>query len=431
MSWPKHWWYTWGIAALATLVWTGPAAAAARAAHKSAMREVEPKTAPLTRVPVTIAIELAWAKAELAQRIPEQLHQESNREVAPGIAIDARVTRGRIDIRVRDDAIIGIVPIELQLRARSKLGQLVVPLGQCHTTIDTELGLPTKLSSDGKLQQLFAKAELRAPCRLTGFDITPIIRREIDQRLAAAQTQISEHMGQVNATLQQILAELWRRLSNAAVGCQRFLPNKLLQAPLTVEQDVAVARFAVQGRVTNDCESAKPSSMMVEAVATPVGFDLALPVRLGLSELAGVSAGRLQANGVDASIETVHAVRADDIDQLAFDVHSTKAKGRIFARPVVSGSALTLVSVSSKQPKLLDWVRSAFETVALPLDKSSAESLAHEVVVVANEATQAFGSTPDLRSRFQIRDAKLETAHEVQIDRDAVVVVVHRRQVAE
>jgi hypothetical protein len=393
--------------------------------------EVESKSTPLTRVPVIVAIELAWAKAEIEQRIPAQLHQEANREVAPGVAIDARVTRGAVDIRVRDQSIIGLVPIELQLQARSRLGQLVVPLGQCRTTIDVELGLPIKLSSDGKLQQPVVSAELREPCRLSGFDITPIIRREIDQRLAAAQTQISEHMGQANATLQQIHAELWQRLSNTAVGCQRFLPSKLLQAPLTVEQGVAVIRFAVQGRVTNDCEKVTRSSMFVEAVDAPVGFDLALPARLGMPELADATASHLRANGVDASVKTVRATRADDIDQLAFYVQSTKTKGWLLARPVVSGNALTLGSIASTQSKLHAAVRPALQTVAWPIDKTSAESLAHEVVVAANQATQAFGSTSDLKSRFQIREAKLETTNDVQIDRDAVVIVVHRRQVAD
>jgi hypothetical protein len=425
-------WLTVSLVALGTLAAAAPASAEAAKADgrdlpRLVLPDVEPKPAVLTRVPVTIAVELDWAKSELAQRIPRKLHQESNREVAPGILVDAQVTRGVIDFRIRDDAATGLVPVELQLAVRSKLGNLVLPLGQCRTTVDVELQLLATLTSDGKLSRPLAKANLREPCRLSGFDITPILRGEIDQRLDAAQTQISDHVLQANAVLQQIHAELWRRLVEAAVGCHRFLPTKLLQAPLTLEQGVVLSRFVAEGTVVDSCNSDRAPGIVVEQLTGPAGFDLAWSTRLGFPDFGAAVAEHLKLNGVVGEVKSVRAVRRDDADQLAMYVQLPKSRGWVFARPVITANAMTLGSVTTQQPELLKAVKSALETLLLPIDTMGADTLGQRVVLVSNEATQAFGNAPELKARYQTREADLRTEPEVLVDRDALVVVVHRR----
>jgi len=310
---------------------------------------------------------------------------------------------------------------------RSKIGGMTLPMGHCQSTIDAELHLPSTLASDGKLARPSFKAIPREPCRLSGFDVTPLLQRELAQRLVAAEDQISEHMIEANAVLNRIHAELYRRLSNAAVGCQRFLPSKLLQAPLVLEQGTVVGRFVVEGGLASGCEEATVPGMVVGSVAAPLGFDLAWSRRLGLSELGAIVAEHLRTNGVVGAVSGVRSVRRDEVDQVALYVKLSRASGWVFARPIMVANALALTSVTAQNNDLLAAVKSLLEGLSLPIDVVGADPLAHLLVLASNEATQAFGNTPDLKTRYQTRESELRTEAEALVDRDAIVVVVHRR----
>ncbi len=432
MVWPPMHWLTFSLVALGTIAaatpaFADPAKPSVRELPGLALTEVEQKLPVPTRIPMTVAVELDWAQAELSQRIPQLLHQGSNRQVAPGIWIDDTVTRGAIDFRIRNDGVTGHVPIELQLDVRSKIGGMTLPLGHCRSTIDGELDLPIKLASDGKLQRPSVKANPREPCRLSGFDVTPLLAREIGQRLAAAEDQISAHMLQASAVVHQIHEELYRRLSNATVGCHRFVPAKLLQAPLVLEQGVVVSRFMFEGGLASNCGATTVPSMLVEEATAPTGFDLAWSTRLGLGELNVAIAEHLRLRGVVGEVKRIRAVHRDDVDQLALYIQAQKANGWVFARPIIAANALALGSVTSQQPDLLDAMKTALETLSLPIDTMGAETLAHQVVLASNEATQAFGNAPELKLRYETREAELRTTIEVMLERDGLVVTVHRR----
>jgi hypothetical protein len=390
--------------------------------------DVEPKPQVHSRVPFVVGVELNWAKLQLEDQIPKLLYQTENREVSAGIWLDARVTRGTLDLRVRDDRAMIVAPVELHLDVRSKFGSLVMPLGRCRSTLDVEVDLLTKLAPDGKLGRPTVKTNLREPCRLSGFDVTPIIEGEIARRLSAAEPQIAEHLARANQQIANIHHELFRSLSSHAAGCVRFMPEKLQQSPITEEQGVAVARLVVDGTIANRCEPAVPQSPVVETLSGPATFDLGWPRRIGMADLGQVLTQRFAANGLKGVGVQVRAVRLDDVDQLALHLRLLKREGWLFARPEIRSQRVVLGSIASKDQELLKAARATLDSVAIPIDTLAIDLLAQKLVATSNAISIVFGSSPTLKEPLQIRPSAVHSSFELLLDRDALVVVVHRRQ---
>ena len=392
-----------------------------------ALPQVEPKTVAPSRVPVVFSAELSWAKAVLSERIPELLYQVADRQVAAGVAVDATVRRGVIDIRVRDDGATGLLPLDVDIAVKSRLGKMLLQLGRCHTTVDVELDVPLRLANDGTLPEPTTRATLRTPCRLSGFDVTPFLRYEIDQRLSDARDQISRHMGQANEMLKQAQTELRRHLAQASVGCVRLLPVKFMQGPITVDNGVVLDKIVAVGDLTSDCRTNLEASPRVEQLFGSAEFDLAWPSRLPLAQLRDLLAQRFTEKKVSGQLTEIRAVRLDESDQLAIYCEMPNARGWVFARPAVVGNTLALRSVTAQRPELLRVVAPVLESLAMPIDTTSSEILANQVLAAANEAGQGIGATPNLKARYAIREADLRTVIEPLLDREALIVVVRRR----
>jgi hypothetical protein len=395
---------------------------------KPTLPEVEPKGLPRSRVPLVVGVELDWAKQQLQAAIPTLLYQEADREVAPGIWLDLAVTRGAIGIAVLDDRAAVSVPVAINLEARSKLGKIVLPLGHCRTNVDVELSLVSKLAADGKLQRPTTKANLREPCRLSGFDVTTFLQREIERRLAVADAPIDAHRERANALVAEIHRGLFQRLATPASGCLRFIPETLHQAPLVEQSGVALVRLEVEGTLANSCSLPPPASIVVEQPRTTNGFDLAWSQRVTLAGLCEQLSQRFVTHGFKGACSEIRAVRLDGIDQLALLIRVAKGQAWIIAQPIIRENKLVLDRMKSQNTRLFASVEPILAELALPVDTIAVESMARQLIQESNAAAQVFAQSLDLKERYATHESDLRTASEVLVDRDAVIVVVHRRQ---
>jgi hypothetical protein len=365
----------------------------------------------------------------LEEQIPRLLHQESNREVVSGIWLDVRVSRGPIELRVHEQRATLSAPILLDLDARSRLGPILVRLGQCRSSVDFELESTTALGADGKLPHPTGRATVRVPCRLSGFDVTPIVEREIHQRLATMQEQITERVSGANAFVSEIHEGLFRRLSTLGSGCLHFIPEKLRQSPVVEEQGAAVVRLAVRGLVVERCgEPVALPVIAVEATDASPRFELSWPRRIAFTELgARLTQILVEAGQPDVKVE-VRSVRQGDVSRAALLIRAPKHHGTVYASPQWSDLGITLVDFRSKDARLLAFVRPLLEKLKLPVDFGAFDALVQEVVATTHELTPILGQSAALKERYLVQSSELRASVEVQLEQDALVVVARRSQ---
>lgn len=421
------------LVAVAGLTWVPSAHATAPGAEERKLPTltlpgVAPKPPAPSRVPIVIGVDLEWAKAVLEERIPVLLHQETNREIASGVVVDVKVTRGAVDLKLENETVTLHSPVQLDLKVRSRLGSFVVPVGQCQPIVDVDISALPKLNPDGTLPQPTAKAQLRTPCRLSGLDATPFLQREVEQQLSKAEGLARKQLDKFNSVAAAVLRDTLSRFSNHVAGCLRFLPSRIKQGRPTNVANVAVLRFVVEGQLRTNCELPPTTGVVVDGTTEDYAFDLAWQRQIPWSDLASLLSRQVEGSEFGGTVSAIRSVQRDGADRIAIFVRNARQQGWVFSQPQLVEGMVRLTNLEATDVEFLVDVRPALEAFSLPVDAVAVEALGRQVVSTSNALTQVLGPATRLQQQYRIDDADLRTVGELKLSPNALLVIMHRQQ---
>lgn len=383
---------------------------------------VDTTLVPESTIPVLIGVDLAWAKAQLEERIPKRLYQEQGREVARGISIDVQIERRDLRLRTTADRIGASTELLLDLDVRTSFGNLSGRLGRCRAIVAVDVDMSLRFSPEGKLSPPETTAAVREPCSLSGFNVTPILERELEQRLADARALAQKHLDEFNLELAKVSQEATRRIAQPVSGCLRFVPDKILQGPVETDGSVASIWLALSGKVAEDCAANEKPRLAFESVDPAPRFEFASSLRIPMSEFRAGLARHLDGANDRIELLAVRARRLDGKDLLALKVRKRQRSAWILTRPEIRTDLLTLTVEQAKSTPLHAAIKQRLETFTWQFDPRAADALSARLNAMAREYSVLLGAPTELRDR-RLTVLESKTTSGATLASDAILVI--------
>jgi hypothetical protein len=304
-----------GTAAARTAVVPEPADEAAPAQEIAAQREGSPEPGSSPRQPlaesalrVTVRVPLTTIAQSANESAPRVLANE--RWGVPWLPVSAgyRVTRGRIVVRGRGDAIEWSVPVELAGRAD--------PIGGCDASLTATVSTRLSLGPDLRLasESSPGSREWRRRCRLLGVDLTSVI----DPPVLAAQAELARQIDERVAEQGLPIEALWARLNERVELPDGFglwlRPARLAVSELRATDDAieVLVEVGVRPIVTMHTPADAAPRPLPEATRITIDdrsfrvrAELEVPMESIEEEVLGIARGELAPMGVTVDRATV------------------------------------------------------------------------------------------------------------------------------
>jgi hypothetical protein len=389
---------------------------------------VSTKVAPVSSIPVFVAVDRRFIHDAVERWVPRRLHEEKGREVGPGTTLDLTVTRQDPHFNVKDDTFFLELPLRLFIDVKSRLGPLSLNLGHCEPEIVAKAQFPTQLRQDLRLKEPDLTLELTSACRLSGFDVSDLLHQELGKQQKRAKREINEGVERAARILEKQIQKTTANLDANDSSCPRFSPVQLVQSPVEESNGVFSLSLNLRGSIVHGCALEAPELKTVVHERQRLPFDVVESTLIDWVTLSRELDPILRQHGLEVTPHQLLSVATPSGDRIALGVSGEKTNGWVFLTAQVQNGMLRLVALESDNPPLREQLQSLLVGFTLPVDVNPLVNLGKRLFTQTTQYSVVQVNDPSLASKLTLTVDELETAIVTEIVSEGVALRIHLRE---
>jgi hypothetical protein len=387
--------------------------------------EVSPKSTVESTLPVLFATDRAYVDETVERLIPAQIYETKGRALGHGTTLDLVVTRGKPHYEIRADELRLELPLELSLDVKGTLGPFKLHYGRCRPTVLVEAVFPTSLGPELYVPEPSLKTKLEQGCHLAGFDVNPILERELESHRQRAERTLREQLKRSHRLLTERAHELQEDLETTRTVCPHLTLQKLVQSPLIEVDGVLSTSLGVRGIIVNDCGKPPNEPTAVERRDERLRFDLAEQTLFDWSTLLRFIDPILSQHGLLRQPAQLRSANTPQGERIALGISGDKLNGWVFLSTRVEDNHVRFVAREADDPDLLKQIGKLIATVALPVDVTTTERHATQLLQKSIALSRLELSRPELKAKLAITRERLQTSLDTQLTPQGVMLSIH------